>query len=593
MALKDFPFKPGIYTDDTSRDVGAMGTWKSCDHVRFYQGLPEKIGGWAKDNAAVQLLGKVRSAIDWVSNLAVQYIMFGSSKKLYAWAGSLAFDVTPVVETGTLTNPFTTTINLPTVTVNDVTHGRTAGDSVIFSGASAVGGITIDGEYVVTSVTDADNYVITHTSNATSSAGPGGGAVGYSYLLPIGYDDTTTATGWGMGGWGLGTWGTPRTTGTPLPARMWSLDTWGEDIIACPRGGNLYLWDTSVGTSARATLLASAPTSNLAVFVSQEDRHVVALGADGDPMYIRWCSQNDYDDWVASATNTAGDKRLDQGTEILTSIKARGEHLIFTDAYVFSMIFVGPPDTFAFRPLGSNYGLQGQGAVAEFEGKVYWMGQKGFYLYDGAIRVVPCTVLTRVFDSLNTLQRAKIVAGVNLRFGEIWWQYPSLGSDEVDRYVVYNTQEKVWYFGTMTRTLYVGDSDIFSVPYAVGTDGYIYWHETGVDADGQALPSSLASGDVEIQLKNEGSGEHMLHLSKLIPDFTRLSGTVNLDVTLRRYPQDTETQTSGPHAITSSTKFVNPRARGRQGSFAFSTSEVGDDWRMGVVRADVLPHGKR
>lgn len=592
MSLQDFPFKPGIFSDNTDRGTGQLGFWKDGDHIRFFHGLPEKIGGWIKDNPAIALSGKVRSAIDWITLAQIKTIAFGTHKKLEIWQGALFYDITPVGSSGTLgNNPIATTDTSTTVTITHVAHGREIGDAVIFSGATAVGGITISGEYEVVTTPSADTYTITHSSAATSTATGGGASVAYTYLLAIGEEDSVVDTGWGIGPWGGSTWGTARASGNVVKARMWSLDTWGEDLIACPNGGSIYRWDAGTGVGTRAAVIAAAPTNNKFIFVSQEDRHLVACGAGGDPLMIQWCDQEDYDVWTATTTNTAGDKRLDQGNELVTVIKVRSEHLIFTDEAIYSMVFVGPPFTFGFRPLGSNYRIMGQGAGTEFEGRAFWMGQRGFYIYDGTIRNLPCTVSNHVFDDFNYDQRAKVVTGVNARFNEIWWMYPSENSTENDRYVIYNTQENAWYYGTIVRTIFIGDSDIFEDAYGVDGSGYLFWHERGVNDDANALPSSIESGDVELSV--EGQGGMMLHLSKVTPDFDDLTGSIDMTITTKKYQQASETQTSGPHTITSSTEFVNPRVRGRQVSFAFETTDVGDDWRLGIIRADVRPHGRR
>lgn len=595
MALTDIPFKPGIYTETTDRGVGKLGYWKDCDKVRFVDGHPQKMGGWTKDTTD-DFLGIARSAVDWKpfssSNI---FVGIGTHLKLYIWNNGTFSDITPYRETGTLSGPFDTTSGLYTVTVNDAGHGLSAGDYVHFSGATAGGGITIDGEYTVTSVTSSSAYVITHSVSASSTAsGTGGASVAYSYEISIGSADSTLGYGWGAGSWGAETWGTARTTTTFLTlARIWSLATWGEDMVACPRGGKIYAWDSSVGTGTRATLITNAPSTNRAIFVSQEDRHLVALGAhDGsadDPMLIRWCDAEDYTNWTPSLTNTAGDKRLDLGNEIYCGLPVRGETLIFTDTHVYGMVFSGGVEVFTFRTIGDNGGLRGPNAVYVSEGIAYWMGDRNFFFYDGLVKVLECPVLTHVFGDINTDQKAKIFCGMNREFREIWWLYPSGDSMEIDRYVIYNLQDKVWYYGTLARTVMVGDSDVLQGVYAAGTNGYMYYHDSGVDDDGSAMESWLESGDVEIS----ETGEQMMHVSKYIPDFQTLDGNMEITFTGKRYPQDSETQASGPHSFSSATKFINPRMRARQLYIRMESNEIGGDWRSGHIRIDLLPHGKR
>lgn len=594
MSLKDIRIQPGVYTDDTDRGVGKKGFWKLCDKVRFFDGLPTKLGGWTRGVDDPSFLGKARGTIDWRSMRSEIFLAFGTELKLYVWSGGLFYDITPLSASGQLTNPFSTTDTLATVDVDDNAHGLLAGDYIHFANATAVGGITIDGDYNVTSVTNSNKYIITHTAAATSTAGPGGGTVDFEYEIHAGTSDSIAGLGWGAGEWGDGTWGTPRSVTDFLAmARIWSIDTWGEDIVCNPRQGGVYVWDSSAGVSFRAAVIAAAPLTAKSIFVSPEDRHLVALGAhDGvaeDPLLIRWCDQENYTDWTPTVTNTAGSKRLDVGNEILCGAKVRGEHLIFTDSALFSMVFVGPPDTFAFRSLGDNGGLLGPMAANVFEGVAYWMGSQDFFIYDGVLKPLECPITTTVFDDLNRVQRAKIYCGINRAYREVWWLYPSADSDECDSYVIYSMKDQLWSYGTLARTMLVGDSDVLNYAYGFGTDGYLYTHELGTDDYLTAMNAYIESGDFEI----DESGEQLMHISKFVPDFKTLDGSVDITVKGKKYPQDSEQQTSGPHAVTSSTKFINPRVRCRQIAIRLESTDLGDDWRAGTMRVDLLPHGGR
>ncbi len=589
MALKNILIKPGVLEETTDRGVGLSGFWKDVDHVRFRDGFPEKLGGWQKQDESIQFLGTARGVVDWQAiSTFTRYLAFGTSKKLYVYTGGVLYDITPFRSEGQLTNPFTTSAGSDIVTVSDTAHGVLVGDYVDFNNASAVGGITIDGNYEVLSVPTPDSFTIRHSIAASSTAGPGGGTVDYGYEIHTGVDDSVAGLGYGIGAYGSGTYGTPRSL-NQTQARVWSLDTWGEDLIACHIDGSIFVWDSSVGPSTSAQLIANAPTSNLSAFVSTEDRHLVALGADGDPLLIRWCTQEDYNTWQPVITNTAGDKRLDKGSKIVAWAKIRGASLIFTDAFTYAMQASGPPYTFTFASLGDSGGLRGPNAVTAYEGVAYWMGEKEFYTYDGNVRPLPCAVATKVFGDINVVQDTKIWAGVNREFREIWWLYCSANSNENDRYVIYNIDERTWSYGTIDRTALVGDSDVFDTPYAFSPDGYIYNHEVGVDADGSPMISYVESGDFEL----DETGGTFQHLSKYIPDFRRLSGDVEITFNGKRYPQDTETITSGPHSVTESTRFVNPRMRARQMSIRIESNHLGDDWRNGILRIDIVPHGAR
>ena len=590
MALQELQFKSGFFSDDTDRDVGTMGYWKDGDKVRFRHGLPETIGGW-EDSGSGAMVGTARGTVDWVSLRSEVFIAFGTSKKLYIWQGGQLFDITPIRASSTINNnPFSMTDTLAVVTVTDTAHGAEDGAYVTFSGATAAGGITIVGEYEITYI-DADSYTITHSSPATSTTTGGGASVVAAYQINPGNVDSVQDVGWGVGGWGAETWGTPRSSSASVSAaRTWALWTWGEDLIASHLNGGIYVWDSSVGTGTRSVIIATAPTNNKSVMVSQEARHLIALGAGGDPTFIQWCSSEDYNDWTATTTNTAGDARVDLGSALVCGVRVRDQHLIFTDAGEYNMQYVGPPYTFSLKPIGTR-GIIGPNAVAVHTGVAYWMGIASFYRYDGTVQVIPCPVFNTVFNDINLLQRAKVWATVDATFDEIWWLYCSAASDEVDRYVVYNVIENHWVYGSLERTILVGDSDVIDTSYGVSSDGYLYYHNTGMTADGADLEAFVASGDVELNIKDNPVGNKFMHVSKVIPDFKTLSGDVTMTVTTKRYPQASETQSSGPHTITSSTEFINPRLRGRQLSLRVDSTSAG--WRMGVPRVQFIPHGRR
>lgn len=598
LPLTPLNIAPGFFTLKTDR--GANGRWKDGDKVRFHNALPQKIGGWQRSGTTTHT-GKVRGVTDWQTLAFEKFIGAGSNLKLQLWKGGAIYDITPIRKTVNPmgNNPFATTNGSSTVTVTDVAHGALDGDYVHFSGAAAFNNVTIDGEYVLTWV-DVDHYTITAGTVANATSSGGGAVVVAQYEINVGAEDSTYGLGWGAGPWGSSTWGTPRTLSNFLTmARIWSLDQWGEDLIANPRGAGIYLWDASVGTGTRAAAIAGAPSTARSILVSPEGQHLVALGANSgtadDPLLIRWSSSGDYTSFTASPSNSAGSKRLNTGNEILCGVKGNKEILVFTDSHVWRMAYVGPPYTFDFKSLGQHGGMRGPNAVVEVNGVLYWMGEKNFYYYDGAVDELPCDVWPTIFDNndpnspgINFVQRAKTFAGFNREFGEIWWLYCSESSTEVDRYVIYNVFEKLWYFGTIARTVYVGDSDIFSTAFAVGTNGYLYDHESGDDSDGAAMTATLDSGDIEI-----GDGDFLMQIGMLVPDFKVLTGSISLTVTTKKWPHRAATQSKGPYAITSSTEFLNPRIKGRQVSLGFESNAVGDHWRMGTFRIGLQQHGRK
>jgi hypothetical protein len=254
------------------------------------------------------------------------------------------------------------------------------------------------------------------------------------------------------------------------------------------------------------------------------------------------------------------------------------------------MSFTGPPLQFAFNPIGHNGSIRGQNSAVEYDGVVYWMAEKDIYLYNGSVSIVPCDVWNHVFENMDEIQKMKTVGAVNRRFGEIWWFYVSQDSQdgEVDQYVVYNTAEKHWTFGSMTRTFYVGDSALRAVPYAAGADGFLYDHETGCDDDTSVLESRLESYDFEI-----GNGREKAHVTRMYPDFKILTGSINITLRAKEYPQSVETNDSEKINIVSSTEYINPHVSGRQVSMKFETDALGDYWRVSTMRAEVGGHGRR
>ena len=585
MAYNPVTFLPGVFTDVT--EFTAEGRWHRSNRIRFRDGLPEVIGGWIRRNETA-LNGVPRAlhawgAIDGTRNLAI-----GTSSKLLVQQGGSDFNITPIRDSGTLgTDPFTTTISSAVVSVADTAHGLEEGATVSFSGATAVGGITIDGEYTVTAVTSADAYTITHSAAATSGATGGGAAVDYSYEINVGQSNSVGGFGFGASTFGAETWGTPRsTTQVTLDLRLWSLINWGEDLLANPRGDKLYFWDESAGTGTRATVVAASPTADYYI-VSPDDEHVIALGAGGDPLRVQWCDQSDFTNWTASSATTAGSRTLRYGSKIIGARVTRNLILIWTDKAVFSMRYVGTPFTFEIRTVALRGVALGPFAATEYGDAVYWMGDGNFYRYDGRVSHVPCTVLRYVFDDLDYEQRSKIHCGVNEAHQEIWWFYPSAsGSGENDLYVKYDVREQLWDVGVLPRTAWI-DRGVFDGPIAADASGYLYDHESGYTDNGVALGEFLVSGEFDI-----AESDRIMFLRRFIPDILITSGTVLLTFFGRKYPNQ-EQISKGPFMVDSTTKFVPPRLRARRVSMRMGDSTAGTFWRGGRPMADTIAKGRR
>lgn len=579
------PIASGLVLNQT--DYEAQGRWIDASWVRFVEGGPEKIGGFEQWNTpGDELTGICRSILCWQDYSYNQWHAFGCVDRLVVFdQDKTKTNITPIFSTGTLANPFSTTISSTTVSVADTAHGLVVGQYVTFSGASAVGGITISGEYQVSLVVDADNYQIVHSAAATSTAGPGGGAsVTYSYELAPGNVSVSTGGGWGIGRWGEGTWGTERTSTTymQLP-RYWSLDQYGQYLLAMPSGGGLYEWTLNI--SNRAALVSNAPATGLYMFVTSE-RIVVVLGADGDFMTMKWCDDDDNTVWTPSSSNTANSRKLQEGSRLMAGTHmAQGVNLVWSDTAAYLMQYTGTNIVYATRVIASNCGLVGPGAFVVVDGIAYWMSSTNFQMYGGQLGTIPrWEEIKPVFASLDTEQRFKVQAHYNPTFREIWWEYPSTGSQEPDRYIMVNIDTWDWSEGPLDRTAF-GLRNLAGTYTLLATDesGVIYQHETGVDADGLALDWYIESGFFDLENGNAG-----LNVDGYIPDFARQTGAIDVTLTSRDLPEDTANQDTATASIAAGDTIVDLRHFGRQSKIKLSqTSVVGGDFALGAHRLEV------
>lgn len=520
-----------------------------------------------------------------------------------------------------LINPIATTDGSTTITITDAGHGAKEGDFVVITGAAATGGIDADtlnrkAGYQITSIAT-NTYTITSPTAATSTVSAGGGnAAAFGYLVGIdgglGTQSSDPALGWGVGGWNVGTWNTPRDpddSDISLTNSNWTLNLWGEDLIAVVRGGGIYYWDTSGTVSNRAVLVSSlsgalsVPSSALVSTVSFPDRHFIAGGAQAyaaggggnvDPMLVRWSNQEDFADFGPTATNTAGDQRLQVGTKIVAMVPAREETIISTDEAIYGMTFVGPPFIFSFRLLATNSGSAGLHTMMNVDGDVFWMGKRNFFVYNGVVKELPCSVQYYVFDRMQTRYIDKTSVGHNKEFKEVTWFYVSnensaATNPEPDSYVTFNYAENAWSIGSMDRTVWSDSFGSRTVPFAFDPDGKLYNHETGTSDDGSAMTSFIESSAGEIP----NTGNSLYLVDKVIPDVTMTSDTtLSLFINTRKYPNATEV-TKGPFDITNSTTKVSTRAKGRQMSLKLQSSGTLDEWSLGTFRINAREDGLR
>ena len=630
MPLQKLQFKPGVNRETTS--YTNEGGWFDCEKIRFRSGVPEKIGGWSKKSSKT-FLGTCRALHSWVSLDGSVRTGVGTHLKYYINEGVDYNDITPIRATTTNGIVFAATNGSSIVTATDDNHGAVENDFVTISGAASLGGLVtaavLNQEYQILTVPSANTFTftakdtdgVTVTANGSDS-GNGGSGVDGAYQLNVGLDNTVLGTGWGAGTWGRGTWDSAAAlTDIANILRIWTHDNFGEDLIINVRDGGIFYWDTSANANAydRAIALSavtganSAPTIAKKVLVSDRDRHVIAFGCDADettgtqdPLLIRFSDQETATTWNATATNTAGSLRLGSGSEIVTAVETRQQILVFTDVSLHAMQFLGPPFTYGINLISENITIMGPLAAKAVDDFVFWMGLEDFYVYDGRIQKLPCTVKAYVFNDFNLFQKEKVFGAINSSFNEVWWFYPSADSDSIDRYVVYNYLEQSWYYGTMDRTAWM-DRGINDNPVAAGTDNFLYSHEFGLD-DGSTSPASAIPAYIESSQLDIGDGDKYVFIRRLLPDLTfdgstASSPTASFTLKTRNFPggaydnSDASTVTQSAGATTTTverfTDQVHVRLRGRSFALRVGSSGLAVQWRLGSPRVDIRPDGKR
>jgi len=623
MPLQKILFKPGVNKENTRYTT--EGGWYECDKVRFRQGNPEVIGGWVRVSANT-FLGVCRSLWNWVTVGGLNLIGIGTNLKFYISRGGLYYDITPIRATSTINaNPFAGN-GTTTVTVTDTAHGALTGDFVTFSGATGTYDTIFNAEYQLTVLT-ADTYTIT-TSSAIAAGNYGGSSVVAAYQIHVGVAIQQPLNGWGAGGWGDSAWGFGTSPAGENALRLWSQNNFGDGLVFGHRQGAIYYWDATLGLNTRGVLVSSlAGASNVPViqnylFVSDTSRFVFAFGTNDpfaldpfaqDPMLIRWSDQESLVDWTPSITNQAGSVRLSHGSEIVSVVQTRQEIVVFTDSSVYSLQYLGPPFVWSSQLLGDNISIYSQNAAVLASGVIYWMGVDKFYMYDGRVNTLNCDLRRFVFGDINFSQNLQVFAGTNEGFNEVWWFYCSENSEEVDRYVIYNYIEKIWYYGTMNRTAWL-DSGLLDYPIAAtynsgaGT-GLLINHENGINDEAAAavLPINayIASSEFDI-----GDGHNFAFVWRVLPDLTfenSSSSPENTPATVTMTLQGLSNSGSG---VTSSaaqpvvkgstyniteefTGQIYTRFRGRQMIFKIESNQVNTAWQLGSPRIDIRQDGRR
>jgi len=621
---------PGYYSNATDRM--ATGRFTDGNRVRFHKGMPEKIGGWERISiTGTPYAGTCRAITDWVSLDTQKWLALGTESKVYLVNNLTLYDITPLRKSSNVTNPFTTSNGLKTVTVHDVDHRANPLDYITIVGGTAVGGITLSGSYQITSVTDPDNYVIT-AATAAGSGATGGGSLTIQYDINAGLAQNGELLGYGTSTYGSGTYGTPRAAGTGVPAKLraWSLHPWGEDLVAAYNDGELYWWDRTSGSSARAQLVNNAPKNVQHMVVDDKFRRVILFGCNdtlghADKLDVRWCSIEDINDWELTESNTAGEYRLDHGSRLITAIRSFAGILCWTDTQIYS-VSATSASTYDIVPKG-NCSIAGQNAQVDVNGTVFFMGTDGFYVYDGVLSRMECDVYDHVFGDINLDQTEKIFASTYRFKKEVRWEYQSASGTECDRYVVFNYELNCWYFGKMNRTAYREPSDAVDTKksYPFGANGgYLYRHEKGTDeVEGStttpmdwylqtaynlfrgndiSIISNMVLGGSEPGVNSRllGSDVNVL-MNQFVPDFVTLTVGMNVTMYSKTRPQQADYQTSGPYYFDSDDTDVNCRAKGSQISFKWTPAldlntgavQLGQAWRMGIWQFQGVIYGGR
>ena len=627
MSFIKLNFRPGVNRDQTN--YSGEGGWFECNKIRFFSGFPQKLGGWLKTSPN-SFLGVCRQMWNWVTTFGDDLLAVGTNNHVYIEVGGFFYNITPL--RATLTTPATdncvdTTNGSTTVNINVNAHGCTTGDFVTISGVTGnPGGVPnteINTEHEVT-VVNANNFTITVTTAATSTVSNAGGtAIVIKCQISPGYASTTYGYGWGTSGWGSFEWGLGGANPINLQQRDWWFDNFDNDLVMNIRNGAIYYWERgsttspSTALSTPAVLLSSltgansVPNKAMQVLVSQNDKHLLALGCqpfgggatDFDPLLIRWSSQDEPQVWNPTNANSAGFIRVSRGSNIIRGLATRQEILVWTNSSLYSLQYVGTTDVFALQELGDNISIISPRAVATANNVTYWMGQDKFYVYNGQIQTLPTTLRQHVFQDLNFNQVDQIIAGTNEGFTEIWWFYPSANSDWNDRYVIFNHLENAWYYGTIVRTAWL-DTAIRGNPIGASTtsgasSGYLYEHEVGVNDDTSAMDSYIQSSDFDL-----GDGEQFMLTRRMLPDINFSNSTaaapeVTLTIKPKRFPgtaytnDATDSQPVIETAVDQYTSQVFVRARGRQMAFKIASDDLGVQWQLGSVRLDARLDGRR
>jgi len=641
MPLQQVKFAPGIDKQNTT--VGAQGRWVDSDNVRFRYGLPEKVSGWSS-LITDTLVGVVRKQHAFVDISGNRYVALGSDKFLIIYFEGQLYDITPIRTTLSSATIATTNTSAVCEITTGTSHGLIAGDIVLLENVTLPGGTgysdsDFEGKlFQVTGVSSTTVFTITQSTAATATVSTGG-SIDVKPYENVGPAEQSYGYGWGTDTWGAGGWGEASSAqDVILEPGLWSLDNFGQVLIATIANGKTFTWNAGAvnpltvraSTSTSGFSTSANPTASRLTLVSPTTRHLCHFGTETvigdsdtqDDMFIRFSDIENINDYTQTAINAAGSFRLQDGTRIVGALKAKETILVWTDNALYTMKYIGAPYTFGFEQVGTNCGLIGKNAVIEIDGAAYWMSNNGFFLFDGTVKSMPCSVEDYVYDQLDTTKGQQIYAGIDNLHTEVIWYYTSTSSDFNDQYVIYNYGETaiaggnpVWYTGTEARTSWI-DAVVYPNPFAtkynssangtfpvvVGQDGLgqttYFEHHVGTDQvnpDGTttAITSTLTSFDFDLKIDGT-DGEIFLAMRRFIPDFKNLQGSIQMTLAVKRYPSQSSTATAlSPFTITTSTTKVDTRARGRYANINIQNTNISEDWRFGTLNLDLQPDGRR
>lgn len=603
MPVVPLDIAPGIYSRRSRK--GAKGRW--IDGVNVWWPDGQNIA--TKMRGSVKLIddtfdGVCRGMMKWYDLSQNLNIALGTHLRLFVAQGGTISNITPIRDdsatSGALSNPFSSTSGSSIISVAHTTHGiTTVGTYVEFTNATAspVDGTLIDGWYQVVEVTDANTFTIdSGVTAATTEANFGDASVDWQYEINAGFADTTIGKGFGTGPWGEEEWGDARAnaSGVSTDALVWKHQKGGEDLFSCPRGGDVYKWDTSVGVSTRAASVGgSCPNQNNTILVDPTDRRLNLYGTKDqtsgtfDPLLLRWGIADDFTTIDSTINNDAGGKRLESGSEIVNAVIVTNGILILTDESAHLQYRINTDDVYGFRDRGRNCGLIAQNAITSVGGIGYWMGQSDFFIYDGMTRILECDIWEDVFNDMNLLQKAKFHVGYNEDENELRFYYCSAGSTEIDKFASYNVLYGYWSKGDVGATSWASAINKSDNPVSARPDYYIHEQNIGVDNDSSVMGSSLTTYDIAFDELGT-----ILYLARLIPDFKTLVGTAHITVNTKKYPQDASYNSVGPKDVMATTKYITPRVRARLMNLFIEIDGLGEDYAMDTMEADLRRNGR-